>query len=407
MRKIAFWLSLLLIFIIPWEDSFSLVEIGSLARLIGLIVAGFWLVTILIEGRFRKPNIFHAFVLLFFLWNTLSYLWSIDISRTMDRITTYAQIFILMIILWDLYQKPADLIAGLQAYILGAYVSITSTMINYFNGIIAVNYEVRYSATGVNAVDLSLLLLLGLPLAWHLFVRPDRKKNTILKIVNICYIPIAIFTIFLTGSRTSLFAIVPAAIYILWPKRASFGRFVSAIIVLIVSIFFFRSILPSSVIERLSTAANSAQYADLSGRVTLWRETIDVFSEHSFIGSGSGTLFTPVGIGADSHNTFLSVLAETGVVGFLLFIIILALVVNQTIRLPSGYYGLWLATLSVWAIGVLSLTWEFRKPTWIFLNFVIIEGSSIYKELQSQEDKSLISETEDGQSPAHVTELEV
>jgi hypothetical protein len=28
-----------------------------------------------------------------------------------------------------------------------------------------------------------------------------------------------------------------------------------------------------------------------------------------------------------------------------------------------------------WAIGVLSLSWEFRKITWIMLSFVIIESS--------------------------------
>jgi O-antigen ligase len=407
MRKIAFWLSLVLIFIVPWEDSFSLTAIGSLARLIGLVVAGFWLLTILSEGRFRKPHIFHAFVLLFFLWNTFGYLWSLDINRTVDRIITYVQIFILMLILWELYQEPADLIAGLQAYILGAYVSITSTIINYLHGTVAVNYEVRYSATGVNAVDLSLILLLGLPLAWHLFVRVDQKKNPILKIINISYIPLAIFTTFLTGSRTSLFAIVPAVIYILWPKRASFGRFVLSSIVLIVSIFVFRAVLPPMVIERLATAASSVQSADLSGRVTLWRETIDFFTEHPFFGSGSGTLFTSIGIGSDSHNTFLSVLAETGLVGFILFISILALVFNQAVKLPRGYSGLWLATLSVWAIGVLSLTWEYRKPTWLFLSFVIIEGCSIHKQLQSQKVAPLFSETRKGQSLANITELEV
>jgi O-antigen ligase len=375
MRKIAFYLALLLIFILPWEDSLSLGEIGSLARLMGFVVAGFWLLTILSEHKFRKPHFFHAFVLLYFLWNAFSYLWSIDNTSTMDRIKTYSQIFLLLLILWDLLQKPGELMAGLQSYILGAYVSIASTIINYVNGANAVNYEARFSASGINAVDLSLLLLLGLPLAWHLIVRPGQKKNLFFKIINICYLPMAIFATFLTGSRTSLFAIIPAAIYILWPKRVSVGRLFSTLIVLVISVFILRAVLPPAVIDRLSTAGSSVQYTYLSGRIGLWRETIDVFSGHSFFGSGSGTLFTTEGIGSDSHNTFLSVLAETGIVGFSLFVCILALVINQAIRLPKGYSGVWLATLFVWAIGALSLTWEFRKPTWIFLLFVIIAGS--------------------------------
>ena len=154
-RKITYWLSLVLIFIVPWEDSLSITAVGSLTRLTGLVVAGCWFMTILSEGRFRKPHLFHAFVLFFFLWNIVSYMWSIDIDRTFERIKTYRQIFLLMLIIWELFKEPADLIAGLQAYILGAYVCIASTIGNYLNGTMAENYEVRYSATGVNAVDLS------------------------------------------------------------------------------------------------------------------------------------------------------------------------------------------------------------------------------------------------------------
>jgi hypothetical protein len=119
MRKITFWLSLVLIFIVPWEDMVTINAVGSLTRLIGLVVAGFWFITILSEGRFRKPHVFHAFALLFFLWNAVSYVWSIDIDRTIARIITYGQIFLLLLIVWEFFRKPGDLLSGLQAYVLG------------------------------------------------------------------------------------------------------------------------------------------------------------------------------------------------------------------------------------------------------------------------------------------------
>jgi hypothetical protein len=103
----------------------------------GLIVAGFWLLTILIEGRFRKPHLFHAFVLFFILWNVVSYLWTVDVDRTVQRIITYGQIFILMLIVWEEYRKPADVIYGLQAYVLGSFVCIGSSISNYLSGTVA------------------------------------------------------------------------------------------------------------------------------------------------------------------------------------------------------------------------------------------------------------------------------
>ena len=402
MRRITFWLSLVLIFIVPWEDALTITAIGSLARLVGMIVAGFWILTILSEGRFRKPHLFHAFVFIFFLWEFVSYLWSIDVSRTVDRIITYGQIFILMLVVWELYRKPADVIAGLQAYVLGSFVCIASTISNYLNGIIAVKYEVRYSATGVNAVDLSMLLLLGIPLAWHLFLVVDKETHPILKMINLSYIPLAIFSIFLTGTRTSLFAIFPAIIFILMPKRFDIARYLLTFVFLLISFLVIRSILPAGVIERLSTAFTSITSEDIGGRVRLWREAAKVFLEHPLLGSGAGTMGTA--IGAWAHQTFLSILAETGLIGFVLFACILAIVVNQAARLLKKYSGLWFSIFYTWVIGVLSLSWETKKVTWLLLGFVIIEGAALQEYYRSEKLKSTTSETEKGQSLPNAVE---
>ena len=405
MRKITFWLSLILIFVIPWEDSLTVSTIGSIARLLGLGVAGLWFWTILSEGHFRKFHLFHAIVLLFFLVNIISYLWSSNTDRTYERIKTYSQIFLLMLILWELYQKPANLRAGLQAYILGAYVAITSTIINYINGITAENYEVRYSATGVNAVDLVVILLLGLPLAWHLFVTADKKKNRMQRVINILYIPLAVFATFLTGSRTGLFAIIPAVIFIFWPKRANFGRLVQSFIVLVFLLLVLWSLMPASIISRLATASSSISSADLGSRVPLWRDAFALFVAHPFFGNGSGTLYTT--IGSDAHNIFISILAETGLLGIILFLSIMAIVFNAIVKLPKEYSGVWMAIFFILLIGSSLLSWEFRKATWIFLSFVIIQGSSIHDQMQSQKAESGISKAKIRQQLDKANESEI
>lgn len=396
MRKITFWLSLLMIFIIPWEDTLSITAIGSLSRLIGLIVAGFWFITILTEGRARKPHPFHALVLLFFLWNALSYFWSQDIPGTIVRLTTYGQIFLMLLIIWEIYKKPTDLIGGLQAYVLGSYVCIASSVYNYLHGRVAVPFEVRYSATGINAVDLSLLLLLGIPLAWHLFLQLDKKKYSFLRFIDILYIPLAVFAIFLTGSRTSLFAIIPAIIFIFWPNRLDIGRYILISIFLAISLLVVRSILPAAVIQRLATASSSISSADIGGRVSLWNDTTALFISHPLLGVGGGALDAVIHSAA--HETFLSILGETGLIGIALFASILALVLNQAARLLKGYSGLWFSVFFIWAIGVLSLSWESKKVTWLILIFVIIEGVAMQEQYRSEILKSTVSETEKGQA---------
>ena len=86
MRKLTYLSTLVLIFTLPWEDSISIPGLGSLTRLMGFVVAGFWLGTILVEGKFRKPSLFHVLVLLFFLWNFVTVFWSSDIENTLPRL---------------------------------------------------------------------------------------------------------------------------------------------------------------------------------------------------------------------------------------------------------------------------------------------------------------------------------
>lgn len=380
MRKITFWLAVALTFIVPWEDSITVAALGSVARLMGLVLAAFWAATVLVEGQFRKPHLFHVLVLLFFLWNFVSVFWSPDTSATVQRIKTYGQIFLLLLIYWDVFQEPKELIAGIQAYVFGAYVLIVNTIYNYVQGNVSVAYEGRYSATGVNAVDLTLILMLGLPVAMQLFFsNAQNRQNILLRIVYLAYIPLAIFAILLTGSRTSLIAVIPFAFYLVGTRQISSSAKLLVVSILIVSLLALIPFIPSTIVSRLGTLGSSIEARDLGGRFELWMEALRVFSAHPITGLGSGTLDSAIGSAA--HNTFVSILAETGVVGFFIFLLILAVVIFQAVNVPNGNAGLWIAIFLTWAIGVFSLSWDFRKLTWLFLNFIVIEGSFTYEQL--------------------------
>ncbi len=372
MRKLTFWLATLLIFIVPWEDSVPLPTLGSAARLAGLALAALWAVIVVVEGKFRKPHLFHALVLLFFLWNFVSLFWSPESDATLQRIKTYGQIFLLLLIYWDVYKSPRELLTGIQAYVFGCYVLVVSTLYNYMQGNVAVVYEGRYSATGVNAVDMALILMMGLPAAMQLFFSRE-KKGLLFKIANLAYIPLAIFAILLTGSRTSLIAAIPFGLYLVVTRQIKPNTKLLVVSILFISLLALLPFIPSNILSRLSTLGSSIEAGDIGGRVELWESAILEFSQHPFTGIGSGVLDSAIGSAA--HNTFISVLAETGVIGLALFLLILAIVFFMAMRAPNGNASLWVAILLTWVIGVLSLSWEFRKLTWLFLNFIVIEGS--------------------------------
>lgn len=374
MRRITFALSLVFLFIVPWEDSISAWGLGSLARIMGFVVAAMWVTMIFVEGRFRKPHLFHFLVLLFFLWNAASVYWSLDPSATLQRIITYGQIFLALLVFWEVFQKPSQLTAGLQAYLFGEYVLVAGTIYSYLNGIVAVAYEDRYSAPGVNANDLALSLILGLVVATYLFLSQGRGKwNVVLKIINLAYIPLAIFAIVLTGTRTSLLAVIPLPFYVAISPQIKWQQKISLAVAFLIVLLALLPFIPQAVLARLGTTGSSIAGEDLGGRVGIWREAIMVLAGRPLLGSGSATLISL--IGGAAHNTFLSVAAETGLIGFTLFLSILVITFYQALRLPIKKSAVWIAIFMCWAIGAFTLSWEFRKLTWVLLSLMVIAGN--------------------------------
>jgi O-antigen ligase len=374
MRKLAYILSLLLIFTLPWEDAVTISGLYSLTRYIGIITAAVWMVSVLLKGELRKPHLFHIMVVLFILWNLTSLIWTIDIDYSIQQMKTYVMLIILIWIIWDLYTTPHALSNAMQAYIVGCYVAITSTINNYIIGRQINLYSGgRYAGVG-NAVDLALVLTLGLPIAWHLATSLDNQnKNKILRIINFAYLPAAVMAILLTGTRMAIFALIPALAYIIGTSnRLKPTLRFSTLVALVGAMFWLEPLIPRSTLERLGTVSVSIAAGDLGGRVKIWLNSLSFFYSHPIFGIGIGTLDSPYGIGVLAHNTFLSVLTELGLIGFILFMCVLAVIVQQAIKQEKYYALLWITIIAIWTIGVFTLSWEFRKVTWLILTLIVI-----------------------------------
>lgn len=374
-RKIAQMVIWVFIFTIPWETAITISSLGTVSRVIGLLAAGIWLFSVLVEGRMRKPNVFHLFVFLFMLDNIASIFWSHHYGLTWSRVKTYAQLAILVWILWDLITTPGDLRNGMQAFILGGYVGIGSSLYNFITNQLISTWEVgRYTGASQNAVEFAMILSLSLPIAWHLAMTQKKGLGANLwRGINFAFIPAALFAIVLTGTRTALLSIIPGLIYILWTLRnIKMGYRLLIFSAFIVLLFVGQSLVPQSTLERLGTLSASIEANDLGGRAVLWKGALRIFQDYPILGVGSGSLSSPDELGAFAHNTFLSILAELGMVGFAIFMGVLGAVFLNAIRQPKPYAALSLSIFVIWIISVMSLTWEYAKPTWFFLNLIVI-----------------------------------
>lgn len=376
MRRVAHLLSLAFIFVIPWEGVVELPGLGTAARLVGFGVAGFWVATVIYTRQLRKPGLFHLLFTLFVLWAAASVFWSADPNNTLAHVQTWAQLLILFLMLWDLYTTRESIMTGLQAFILGEFVAIGSAVTNFIRGNAYYATYQRFSpAAQSNPDGFGIIVALGIPVAWYLASSASTSK--ILRVVNYAYILAAFIGITLSGTRTALIASMVgvafglASLTRLRPvtRLAITLLFAAAILVLLPYVQPLRSF------QRFSTTATELTEGDLNNRTNNWAEGLESFVAHPVIGVGSNMYRSVNSWGKLAHNSYLSVLVELGLVGFALFVFMLAIAFSEALRQPKWDALFWLAVLGTWAICAFTLTYEYRKATWLFLSLCVASGA--------------------------------
>ena len=374
MRKITYWLSLILIFVIPWENILVFPGLGTIGRVVGLLTGCFWIYTVIKSRKIRKLHSFHWLFFLFFLWNTISIFWTIDTHLTRERILTNFQLVVLVLIIWDIYTDQEHVKCGLQAYVLGAWVASGLIIYNFVLNI-NVNASNRYTIIGFNENIIAFLISLGIPLAWHLAISDlSKQKPKFLRCVNYLYPFLALFAIVLTGTRTGLLASIPALIYVIvslfTSKNLEFGfdYFIGlgGLLLLIVII------VDLPLLERVISIRELISDMDFEGRGKIWRNGIKLFWEHPIIGSGGNTFTILSANNREAHNVFLSQLVEVGIIGLALISALCLLTLYAVFHQPKKELSiLWLLVFLAWFINANATSLEYRKGTWLFFGLII------------------------------------
>jgi hypothetical protein len=114
----------------------------------------------------------------------------------------------------------------------------------------------------------------------------------------------------------------------------------------------------------------------LSGRFGIWTESHEVFRSRPIHGAGLDAHRAAIPTGKEAHNTYVSVLAETGVIGLLLFGGVMLSVVARVRSSVASDGRYWIVQLAVLAIGAMSLSLEDSKSVWIFLSLAVASGAA-------------------------------
>jgi O-antigen ligase len=373
MSRAAFCALWCFVLVLPWDVFTQLPVLGSIPRLVGLVASAVGVLHVLARRRVRPLSWFHGFAMLFVVWGGVSSFWSIDPDATRMRFVTSLQLLVLVWLIWEIAWSPERQRALLQAYVLGVCVAAVATMHNYVSGAAWFSYgtveTTRFVALNQDPNELGVILALGLPMAWYLgFPQPQRRISWVWRL----YVPLGITGILLTGSRAAFLTALVALVIIPWTLgRVRLRTKVALYALAVGSVILATSFVPAASLERIHSTRADIEAGYFGGRIYIWMAGLEVARAHPLAGVGAGGFGAAVAptlhYDMASHQTFLEILVEQGVVGLLLFFAVVGAAIKPLRHLPPLERRLWMVLLASLAVGSMSLHLGHRKQFWFVL----------------------------------------
>jgi O-antigen ligase len=375
-ERLAWVLLCALVFSLPLEKAVMLPGVGTFARAIGALCLAAGTAAVVARRAIRIPNAGLLFAGCFVVWSGVTYFWSVSPPATAARFSTLAQLFLMLWLIWELCCSETRQSWLLRCYVYGAAVSSSLTVVRYLRN--QQTYYRRYATAGFDPNDLGLTLALAIPMTLYLAPRVSKGWKWLVWLSGL----LIVAAVLLTASRMALVACVVSFVYaaITWGDSPPAQRVFSAAMfaALVLGALWLA---PSASRERLATLHTELASGTLHNRTHIWKAGLKVLKRHRLLGAGAGAYPEAVypwlgrpgipGHEYTAHNTFLSVLVETGFAGAALFGLLLATLAVFLWTLAPAERALWFTTFLVWAIGVSTLTWENRKPTWLLIALLL------------------------------------
>ena len=402
----------------------NLPALGQAVTLVKLATAALvlsWLT--LVAARRWQPLLFRDHPLLSYealllvVWAGTSVLWARDPGTTLWGAFRLAQMIFLVFLVFSAISERRDLRLFASAFIAGAVLTSTLGLLGLAGDPGSDDAASRFGGAFGNPNNLAAVVLPALALAGFQLFTARRPVERLLLAGSGAFL---VLVLFLTQSRGGLagFAVMSVvAVAVATPFRTR--AVVLILAVLCSGLAYFTIVASPSERERVTTFSAAGS----TGRSDLWNVALQMTADHPVGGVGMDN-FTTVAPeyleqnldiqradlflrpnATEAHNTYLSVLAELGVVGLILFLVFLGAVLGVAWRSARGLArthdheaDILARALIVGAAGMLAAYFffsaEFEKQLWLIL------GSLVALSTLSGEARRPVASEPDGGEPA-------
>ncbi len=327
-------------------------------------------------------RVFIAYAL-FTLWAFVSIIWSISPIRTVIEGIQLVGFGLIYIMARKLSSEGLDKLFKVLFLVTGGIALLGILEYLFVSGN-------RIHATFTNPNPFGIYMVMMFLVALSLAIRSKLKITVVLSVLFLS-------AVFLSGSRASMGAMAVALIIPFFGiQRLELKNAIIKFIIIFTSAFVFSQIalyasvyirenifIDKSLLESI-TRSSSFVSSSLKGRLEFWRVAFDLFKNEPILGYGNGTLFSAYYIeygmnewySRFTHNHYLQIMAELGIVGITLFLAFLwtsfkgVLYNAKQSSKPIFFWGM-VAGLVAFLLHIgVDFTWNFPAVTMLFFFFL-------------------------------------
>ena len=333
---------LILVFIRPFISSLAFPYANLVYSVFLLFFIMLW---IALKGvNLRNIQLLKFPIILLFLSLIISVGFSINRQNSLYELYNYASVIPLFFIAGSL--KDADRRGLVRAILISGLVISILALYQYFFGLKnTLNFLVKNKTVDPFAVNYLQTNRVFFP-----FITPNILAGYLAMLVPLSFInkdrlffivPFSL-ALFVTGSIGGWLSVFwGLAIYFYLNGKMDKRRisFLCVIFVLTAIIFFLRSVTQKQHMQPMFS---------LAARLTYWQDTLGIILRHPLTGIGIGNF--DLMDSRYAHNSYLQLCAETGILGLISFVWLIAAVIKNSLKNTNSYRNALLSAVAVFLI---------------------------------------------------------
>ncbi len=290
-----------------------------------------------IKSLMKNPIFFPALAM--FFWSLLSILWTPEIGTWVEEIEKDLYFIVFFASVLFLLKDTEKYKFWVKLALIGLAFSLVFGL--YEHLFIATRARYRVASFFGNPNIFAAVIVLLVPLLLALFL--DAKEKWKLRLPAIVFFILGIFVLTQTMTRSAWIALPVGLIIVFLLRNWKVAVTGITIFVLVISLIY--PIIPGHLISRAESIFNPE---DNTARITIWRISAKMIADNLIIGSGRGSFKPVYDEYSDlypelyfqrsrapninhSHNLFIQILIEMGLVGFSLFLLLIYFLVKSSV----------------------------------------------------------------------------